>query len=969
MAGLLGRAPPIVYYTAVSAALLGIVVARALDTYHNFYAAAFSLSQSNGSVLVMSNMALLTLYLFGRMLQFIFFGQLRPQEIERLYSRGGFFVTDFMLAFATFREAFGISSGVMVAVLLFAKCFHWLLADRIEAIDQLPYPGPKRLEHARLIALFFTLWIFDTIMFTYTVDAAFQKGIGLTVLFAAEYAILLINLAQSVLKYLLTMIDIRRAANIGGATAPPWEDKPIYSFYIELSTAFVELSIYLTYFTLMSIYDSIPVYAIRDVYVAGSLFFSRSLAFIRYKRAMRALDVFPTPTYQELASKSDNTCIVCREELHVPPPTPVQGASPIAPTAQPTEPVEESSNGPPKKLPCGHIFHLNCLRSWFERQLTCPTCRRRVDEAQPRAPGGTQNPAGGQAGAARNNGLDAARQPPAAGGAAGNPRRAANNPAAAGGPADAAVPPLREPLRFEGFFLMPGAFIPWLGGPILVRDPTAPLPPPARPNAGPQQRTRPPNVAPSNLGASVTTAPSTPSHTATPSTSTVFNIGTPSQLAASNAPAPSTEGSSSTTKSSVSEDDDTSSESSTSEVGTSIEERRRIAAEAALRRNQAINSRGLPSTPSTPTPTQRPAASPFSRASFPRPQETEQAEEYRRYFATSVDLSSPTMKANVPLHPSRVANSPNLGQYHIRPDAPAFVPLFHNFHQPLAGSYVGPTKPWPTLTANGGTQTLPFPQPNSLSQYTHATAGITHPPSPSPGMIRGGTFPRPSTPTHLPLHHSQPGPSGLSHQRGSISFRPGEMKRESSPSQELTTQQLDIITRLQVEERLKVLENVKRMTQQCIDDLLAVRGTIPAVDSLRARSTDTRSTAASESSGVSELPLRVKTESVPPVLPGSPPMPSQTSSLASVTAQLTSPLLVAEATSNITPIPSIQTAIVPIADTPNISPIPTPPAEPSAANVLAAEPISVPEEKVDISLAPETLEVTRVAEQSDEEEL
>ena len=52
MAGLLGRAPPIVFYTAVSAALLGIVVARAFDTYHNFYAAAFSLSQSNGSVLV-----------------------------------------------------------------------------------------------------------------------------------------------------------------------------------------------------------------------------------------------------------------------------------------------------------------------------------------------------------------------------------------------------------------------------------------------------------------------------------------------------------------------------------------------------------------------------------------------------------------------------------------------------------------------------------------------------------------------------------------------------------------------------------------------------------------------------------------------------------------------------------------------------------------------------------------------------
>lgn len=52
MADVLRRTPPIVYYTAVSVALLGIVVARALDTYQNFFAAAFALSHSNGSIMV-----------------------------------------------------------------------------------------------------------------------------------------------------------------------------------------------------------------------------------------------------------------------------------------------------------------------------------------------------------------------------------------------------------------------------------------------------------------------------------------------------------------------------------------------------------------------------------------------------------------------------------------------------------------------------------------------------------------------------------------------------------------------------------------------------------------------------------------------------------------------------------------------------------------------------------------------------
>lgn len=46
----------------------------------------------------------------------------------------------------------------------------------------------------------------------------------------------------------------------------------------------------------------------------------------------------------------------------------------------------------PKKLPCGHILHFGCLRSWLERQQVCPTCRRSVLSGQPT----TNNPSGAQ---------------------------------------------------------------------------------------------------------------------------------------------------------------------------------------------------------------------------------------------------------------------------------------------------------------------------------------------------------------------------------------------------------------------------------------------------------------------------------------------------------------------------------------------------------------------------------------------
>lgn len=38
-------------------------------------------------------------------------------------------------------------------------------------------------------------------------------------------------------------------------------------------------------------------------------------------------------------------------------------------------PNNNENHGSIKKLPCDHIFHKSCLRSWFQRQQTCPTCR------------------------------------------------------------------------------------------------------------------------------------------------------------------------------------------------------------------------------------------------------------------------------------------------------------------------------------------------------------------------------------------------------------------------------------------------------------------------------------------------------------------------------------------------------------------------------------------------------------------
>ena len=44
------------------------------------------------------------------------------------------FVTESLLAFTIFRDEFDVPFLLMFGFLLFVKCFHWLMADRVESV-------------------------------------------------------------------------------------------------------------------------------------------------------------------------------------------------------------------------------------------------------------------------------------------------------------------------------------------------------------------------------------------------------------------------------------------------------------------------------------------------------------------------------------------------------------------------------------------------------------------------------------------------------------------------------------------------------------------------------------------------------------------------------------------------------------------------------------------------------------------
>ena len=157
------------------------------------------------------------------------------------------------------------------------------------------------------------------------------------------------------IKYILHTIEIR--------TGEQWENKGVFMLYSDLILGFFRVVLYMIFMIVMMKIHTFPLFAIRPMFIAMKyvfIFLYLLILVLEYhrafrkscndviesRRAIRNLNtMYPDLTAEELANVADTTCIICREEMQ----------------------VQQSI----KRLGCQHIFHKNCLRSWFQRQQTC----------------------------------------------------------------------------------------------------------------------------------------------------------------------------------------------------------------------------------------------------------------------------------------------------------------------------------------------------------------------------------------------------------------------------------------------------------------------------------------------------------------------------------------------------------------------------------------------------------------------
>lgn len=316
------------------------VVCHAFNSRGQFYPAMVYLSTSKICLVILLNMGLVVMCSLWQLTKKIFLGSLREAEVERLNEQSWREVMEILFAITIFRQDFSVTFLAMVTALLLIKALHWLAQKRIEYIETTPTVPVK--SHIRIVSFLGFLLLIDSLFLYNSVKYLIEtRQASVSLFFSFEYVILVTSTVSTFIKYVFHVFDMLMDGQ--------WENRAVYTFYLELVRDLLHLSLYLCFFLVIFLNYGVPLHLIRELYETFRNFRIRVADYVRYRKITSNMNTrFPDATPEELNS-SDATCIICREEMT---------------TA--------------KRLLCGHLFHVHCLRSWLERQHTCPTCRALV---------------------------------------------------------------------------------------------------------------------------------------------------------------------------------------------------------------------------------------------------------------------------------------------------------------------------------------------------------------------------------------------------------------------------------------------------------------------------------------------------------------------------------------------------------------------------------------------------------------
>ncbi|VDO04175.1 unnamed protein product [Rodentolepis nana] len=261
------------------------------------------------------------------------------------------------LLFTFFQEEISTKFLFLILFIVFIKGFHWLLEGRVDVMERTPVLRPlfhiRTLSFALLLA---AVDIFHIANFYWGVDTTNVSSLAV----GAEYYILLFDLISIVMRYAIQTYDSVQETH--------WDQKSLYLLYVDVIVGMLRVFFYTEFAPILWRHHPFPLFIIRPIYLSLRFLKKTIRNLVMSRRAIRLINsAFSEVTAAEIAASNDTVCIICREEM-------IQTSA-----AGTTEaPSPNLAPGTIKRLPCGHIFHASCLRNWFQRQQTCPTCRMNI---------------------------------------------------------------------------------------------------------------------------------------------------------------------------------------------------------------------------------------------------------------------------------------------------------------------------------------------------------------------------------------------------------------------------------------------------------------------------------------------------------------------------------------------------------------------------------------------------------------
>lgn len=324
-----------------------------------------SMVRDSWSVLVLCNVAFCFLLVVGMGLQWLIFGKLR--DIERQHVRDKLW----NFAFYKFIVVFGVLNVQTLeemvfwvawfATFAFLHAFAQLSKDRFEYLSF--SPATPNTTHAKVLGLLASIFSASIILGCLCGYVGNSHGWNLFLFMIAECLLLAFRTLHVILKYAIHLYDLHYEG--------VWEKRGMVVYYTELFMELLVLGVDFTHHIHMLLWGNVFL-SMASLVICLQIRFlyneiqRRVQRHRNYRKVVHNMEARFANASDEELRQNDDDCAICWEEM-------------------------KSA----RKLPCNHLFHDGCLRSWLEHETSCPTCRQPLNIT--RTEGGSRPQPAGEA--------------------------------------------------------------------------------------------------------------------------------------------------------------------------------------------------------------------------------------------------------------------------------------------------------------------------------------------------------------------------------------------------------------------------------------------------------------------------------------------------------------------------------------------------------------------------------------------